>query len=71
MKQKNYPFRGTKDQAISSEKQGFSTFIQRILHDYFSWFLMKTWVRISVLVIYVLYIGVSAYGISILDVDFK
>ncbi len=71
LKQKSYPFRGTADQAITIKEQGFSTFVQKVLHDYFSWFLMKTWVRVSVLIIYVIYIGVSAYGLTILDVDFK
>ena len=32
---------------------------------------MKNWVRVLVLVLWLVYMGVSAYGLSILEVDFK
>lgn len=41
------------------------------MHDKFAYVLLKTPVRIFVLMAWAIYIGVSGYGISILKVDFK
>lgn len=41
------------------------------MHDKLAFYLLKTPVRVVVLVLWVVYICVSVYGLTILKVDFK
>lgn len=67
--QKSYPFQGNEEDALPDEKYANGT--QKFLHLYFSKATTSKAGIITILSIWLIYLGVSLYGVSQVKIDFK
>jgi len=69
-RQKAYPFQGNQDDELPTEGE-YINGTQKFLHQKLSKATTSTWGTIIILLIWILYLGVSIYGCMNLEIDFK